>query len=126
MTTQQALREARKRFGKTAAVRKTPKGAYIGAHGEFVGMLFHPKDKADPRANQYYCRTCSAGDERVYHTPGARQTCYTVGSIGLGIFFVVEGEGESWSRAFAAADAKRQHERDQYAALRAKKASVTT
>lgn len=118
MTTTQALAQARRRFGKTAAVRKTPKGAYIGAHGEFVARL-NPKDTKHAAAGQYYCPTCSAAGERVYHTPGAKQTAYTVGHVGLGIFFCVEGEGDSWAAAFAAADAKRQRERDDYAALRA-------
>jgi hypothetical protein len=120
MTTQQALTAARRRFGKTAAVKRTPQGAFVGAHGEFVDAInVRPKDSQYARAGHYYCHTCSDGDARVYHQPGAPQMAYAVGTIGLGIFFVVEGEGDSWAAAFAQADAKRQRERDEYAALRA-------
>ena len=119
MTIKQALSEARKRWGKTAAVKKELRGGYVGEHGEFVDSLnVRPKDTEYARAGHYCCHICSKAGERVYHRPGSVQASYTVGRVALGLFFEVKGRGDSWARAFAQADATAKQEREQYAALR--------
>lgn len=120
MTMQQALGQARRRWGKAAAVKKTPRGAFVGEHGEYVDATWvRSKDSKHARAGHYYCSTCSVGDERVYHVPGSPQTAYAVGYVGLGVFFCVEGQGDSWRAAFDKADAAEQRRKAEYAALRA-------
>ena len=126
MTTTQALTAARKRWGKSAAVKKEPRGGYVGEHGEFVDTLsVRPKDSEYARAGHYYCMICSKTGERVYHRPGSVQASYTVGRVALGMFFEVKGRGDSWARAFAQADMSEKMEREQYAAMRAAQKAVS-
>lgn len=107
--TQAALREATKRWGKTAAVKQEPKCAYIGLHGEFVDAIcVKPEDSKNGKpANHYCCHRCSVeSGERVYHKAGTQTTAYVVGYIGLGVFFMVQGQGLSYKEAFKDADRK--------------------
>lgn len=127
MTINQALAQARRRFGKAASVKKTPSGAFVGLHGEFVKAHFvvreHTGVHRNARAGQYYCHACSqaeGGDARVYHLPGAPQTAYAVGYVGLGIFFCVEGEGDSWRAAFDDADRRTAAHAAEFKAIKAK------
>jgi hypothetical protein len=108
MTSSQALKLARQRWGKTAMVSQRPKGAYVGEHGEFVEFIsVRPKDSQYARAGHYFCQRCSTPQQRVYHRPGTIQTAYCVGHVFMGLGFMIEGEADSWSAAFAAADAKK-------------------
>lgn len=86
-----ALAEARRRWGKAAGVRKSK--CWLLDHMMWERrIVFHGPQRP-------IC-SCSAHGRPC---PGDRPT-YAVGFIALGIMFSIEGEGSSWSAAFAAAD----------------------
>ncbi len=128
MTPKQALTQARKRWGKHAAIECEPKGAFIGddglwhdgitrvcKHGQAGRCIFetrtHPGQKC-PRdfyvISRAVCEYCENGTKyelgRVKY-PVAR---YKVGNVLLS-FFHISGTGATWTDAFAAADPKPKH-----------------
>ena len=127
MTPKQALTQARKRWGKRAAVECQAKGAFIGDDGNWheghTAVCWHHGDK-DALASRDHPRNCPRDfyvSERTRCQHCKNGTSYRLGKIkyhvalyavgyinGVGgvSFFHVSGTGASWTDAFAAADLK--------------------
>ncbi|HXH06133.1 MAG TPA: hypothetical protein VNI83_06035 [Vicinamibacterales bacterium] len=95
MTHQQALARARALLGPNAVTVKRSKGAWLGAHGEYVPFS---------RNGLYVCLACGGAKHRLN---GERVDLYRVGR-GLSLFglsvFDVYGEGLTWEAALADAE----------------------
>lgn len=98
-----ALAEAQRRWGKHGAVRddgkaraSTPEARHAG-HLEAVRLNAIPKEE----------RAADWRDARDSAFLQSMRYRYTVGKVVMGLFFSVEGQGDTWADAFAAADRKR-------------------
>ena len=116
MTIQQALRKARKLWGKNACVECDPKGAFITQEGtwrETMALVCeHGKHNdhklADnPPGSVKAARYCprefyiiAREPELKLGRPKYRVAKYQVGKIMMGMFFEVRGSAESFERAF--------------------------
>lgn len=107
MTRQQALKKAQALWGKRAAVQMTPRGGFIGLHGEYVAHRYTGKPE-NPKHGRYRCDSCSGAavedgdyiERSVWHSVGALQTSYKIGTIDLGMFFSVRAESDSFEACF--------------------------
>jgi len=110
MTRHRALHAAKAILGPHAAVRRTPKGGRIGAHGEYLPwhvVTTHPTDS--PTQGRYRCARCSRADvegddlilREVWHRAGGPQTAYKIGRIDLGYFFATMVEAQSFEACLA-------------------------
>ena len=93
MTRTQALQEARRRWGETAAIRDYgPKGAS------------RPQARAEAHT-AYKAMPNTAANRRQSDAlfSASHRMRYTVGYVALGMFFMVEGRGDSWQEAFNSA-----------------------
>jgi hypothetical protein len=106
MTEAQALRKARKLWGKNAAVEVSPKGGFIGDdhrwHESIVTVCEHGKHYQRCAENkncplEFYVKS---RDPLVLGRMKYRVPKYQVGKIMLGMFFEVRGCAESFERAF--------------------------
>lgn len=108
MNKAKAMKEAKRRFGKTAAIQdygavlvRTPEQR-MAAKAELKRMQ-ETLTKEEQKLRQ---------KERDALFSTAHHYRYSVGKIALGMFFAVEGEGDSWEEAFFDADrhAARNHD----------------
>lgn len=102
MNKKQALKEAAKRWGENAAVQDQPRFASTperrqAAHDALVEL-----------------RSFTTNDNRKAFKPlrdrlfsDAYSFRFSVGHVQMGLFFGVEGTGDTWEQAFAAADERR-------------------
>jgi hypothetical protein len=99
MNAKQALKEARRRWGDKAAVRDEPRFASTDEKRAEAraqrSALMQSLTKEEQRARYKEL------DALLYDSYRYR---YTVGRIALGLFFAVEGQGDSWEAAFAQCD----------------------
>jgi len=101
-STSAAVAEAAKRWGKNGAVRDDgPKCASndaerAEAHEEVMRLRAIPKEERAPDWREMSDAAFSR----------AMRYRYTVGKIVMGLFFSVEGQGDTWADAFASADRK--------------------
>ena len=98
-----AIVEAKKRWGKNWSVRddgksraSTPELRAAG-HAEAQRLNAIPKDQRGPEWR----------DARDAAFSQAMRYRYSVGKVVMGLFFSVEGQGDTWTEAFSAADRKR-------------------
>lgn len=97
-----AMAEAAKRWGKNGAVRddgkaraSTPEARAAG-HAEAQRLNAIPKDQRGPEWRE--ARDAAFSQAMRYR--------YTVGKIVMGLFFSVEGQGDTWTEAFEKASRK--------------------
>lgn len=109
-TTQAALREAQRRWGKTAAIRHDP---HLPAEGEPSYSYSKAEKKADPKL--LHRTTHEPGEGR--HELTRRYRC-TVGRVVLGMFYESKGEGATWDAAFKDAETREAAESQRIAELR--------
>lgn len=102
MNATQALAQARKRWGKTAGVKDYGKNRpssperRAAAHARVAELRAYL-----PPAGQ---RTKAQKDELQMEVYDAMHYRYNVGYVALGMFFAVEGQGDSWAHALEEAD----------------------
>lgn len=110
MTRQHALKRAQTIFGQRAAVQIQPRGARIGAHGEFIELHRGNNRSGDPKCGKYLCSQCSSMtmddgynliEQRVWHPLGGFQASYRIGFIDSIIGgFNIRAEGATFEDAF--------------------------
>lgn len=98
MNSKQTLSKARKLFGKKAAVRNDPRKATSpeqrgAASARLAEINFLP-----------VAERVALRKERETNLAISDRYQYAVGHTGLGIFFVVEGQGDTWAEAIADAE----------------------
>lgn len=103
MTIQQALRKARKLWGKTAWVECEPKGGFITQEGtwrETMSLVCkHGKiSDHDKCPREFYI--IEREPELKLGRPKYRVAKYQVGKVMLGMFSEVRGSAESFEKAF--------------------------
>lgn len=97
MTEQQALRKARKIWGRTARIKAKPL-CHLYAHTRDERLV---RDKVLGPI-RWYC-SYHGLDEDGNRCPGGRPV-RLVGHIGMGFCFSIKGVGTNWAEAFAAAE----------------------
>jgi hypothetical protein len=96
VTKRQAMAEASKRWGTKAAIRSGTCGHY---------------EQRGPHPQRYPACSGQGSPGHVGRCPGDLPL-FTVGYIGLGLFFMVQGQGDTWAHAFADVDARAAKERE--------------
>jgi hypothetical protein len=107
MSKRSALAEATRRWGKTAAVRDDPKQTSTPAQREEYRLLYNEiRERLKAETDTQKRAALHAEEKKLRMLP--HRFRFSVGHVILGGFaFMVEGEGDTWEEAFAAADAKR-------------------
>ncbi len=113
MTTKQALREAVRRWGKTAGVRSAPKAATKvereAARARVIELRANkPRLRPDWQTRQEWDAHNAAVCQWRQEEREAQDTIFsyrcTVGAIEHHIAFCVKGQGDTFEEAFAEAD----------------------
>ena len=115
MNTKQALKEAIRRFGKNAAVRddgkacaSTPDARKL-AHDEIMRLNAQRKDAS---LDKVALKEIDEARRQLFGP--ANRYRFTVGHVAMGMFFSVEGQGDTWELAFAQVDEKAAREKAGY------------
>lgn len=107
MTIQQALRKARKLWGKKACVECQPQGAFITQDGKWrenLALVCEHGKISDNRKCERKFYIIEREPELKLGRPKNHVAKYQVGRVMMGLFFEILGQGESFEKAFEQAE----------------------
>lgn len=119
MTQRAAFAEAVKRWGKNAGIRDEPKLASTPAQRAEYSRLYQAnRELLKATTDVEEKRRLRAIERDLAGRPHHHR--YTIGHIAMGgLFFMVEGQGDTWEECFAAHDRRKEADAKRYDELKA-------